>query len=317
MRSCDRNLSHSMMVLPAYRRGRRSFRVSLSGGDTGEDLTGDEGDGGLPAGEDSCCDCPPGELREEQVLAWPRGGDGGEGDGGSPGAGRSKNAVECHWARSWEAFLTAAPGRAGGSLEGSLEAVRLPQFLEGDGDLLALDLYWRQVGGCGHLERQVKMGQDVPKGWAAGVLDSSDWHVMPFVGSDGPRSMIRARLSITDEEGSSIPVAFGVVAGDVDLLLGVEGMLNSRAVEEFVSHGDGGEEGEVRQEPKPRVREDKYHPLKAGGVQLDLTEAMGRLCALVRAQLVRAQHADAAPGAGESERLCQRSPSCAVHCRPI
>ncbi|KAF9798188.1 hypothetical protein IEO21_10773 [Rhodonia placenta] len=37
---------------------------------------------------------------------------------------------------------------------------------------------------------------------------------------------------------------------------------------------------------------------------------------LVRAQLVRAQHADAAPGAGESERLCQRSPSCAVHCRP-
>ncbi|EED82926.1 predicted protein [Postia placenta Mad-698-R] len=29
----------------------------------------------------------------------------------------------------------------------------------------------------------------------------------------------------------------------------------------------------------------------------------GRLCALVRAQLVRAQHADAAPGAGASERL--------------
>ncbi|OSX58312.1 hypothetical protein POSPLADRAFT_1153815, partial [Postia placenta MAD-698-R-SB12] len=43
----------------------------------------------------------------------------------------------------------------------------------------------------------------------------------------------------------------------------------------------------------------------------------GRLCALVRVQLVRAQHADAALGAGESERLRQRSPSCAVHCRPI
>ncbi|KAF9802124.1 hypothetical protein IEO21_09981 [Rhodonia placenta] len=28
-------------------------------------------------------------------------------------------------------------------------------------------------------------------------------------------------------------------------------------------------------------------------------------------------HADAAPGAGESERLCQRSLSCAAHCRPI
>ncbi|KAF9811486.1 hypothetical protein IEO21_06570 [Rhodonia placenta] len=43
----------------------------------------------------------------------------------------------------------------------------------------------------------------------------------------------------------------------------------------------------------------------------------GRLCTLVRAQLVRAQHADVAPGAGESERLCQRSPGCAVHCHPI
>ncbi|KAF9799484.1 hypothetical protein IEO21_10554 [Rhodonia placenta] len=46
-------------------------------------------------------------------------------------------------------------------------------------------------------------------------------------------------------------------------------------------------------------------------------EDKGRLCALVRAQLVRAQHADAAPGAGESSWLCQRSPSCAVHWRPI
>ncbi|KAF9809103.1 hypothetical protein IEO21_07572 [Rhodonia placenta] len=39
----------------------------------------------------------------------------------------------------------------------------------------------------------------------------------------------------------------------------------------------------------------------------------GRQCALVRAQLVRAQHADAAPGANESEWLCQWSLSCAVH----
>ncbi|KAF9800447.1 hypothetical protein IEO21_10361 [Rhodonia placenta] len=28
-------------------------------------------------------------------------------------------------------------------------------------------------------------------------------------------------------------------------------------------------------------------------------------------------HVDTAPGAGESEQLCQRSLSCAVHCRPI
>ncbi|KAF9802123.1 hypothetical protein IEO21_09980 [Rhodonia placenta] len=44
-------------------------------------------------------------------------------------------------------------------------------------------------------------------------------------------------------------------------------------------------------------------------------EDKGRLCALVRAQLVRAQHV--APGAGESERLCQQDPSCAMHCRPM
>ncbi|EED78634.1 predicted protein [Postia placenta Mad-698-R] len=40
---------------------------------------------------------------------------------------------------------------------------------------------------------------------------------------------------------------------------------------------------------------------KAGGVRLSLTEAMGRLCTLVRAQLVCAQHADAATGAVDSD----------------
>ncbi|OSX61886.1 hypothetical protein POSPLADRAFT_1144028, partial [Postia placenta MAD-698-R-SB12] len=78
------------------------------------------------------------------------------------------------------------------------------------------------------------------------------------------------------------------------------------------SHVGWGEDGE---EPRPRVREDKHRPLKcrverqgkhrlkdAGGVRLGLTKAM---------------HADAATGAGESERLCQRSPSCAMHCHPI
>ncbi|KAF9803465.1 hypothetical protein IEO21_09684 [Rhodonia placenta] len=87
------------------------------------------------------------------------------------------------------------------------------------------------------------------------MLDSSDWHVAPFFGSDGSRSAIRARLSITDEEWSFRSVALWVVAGDVDLLLGVKCMLKSRAVKEFVSHGDGGKEGSMQQEPKPRVRE--------------------------------------------------------------
>ncbi|OSX58045.1 hypothetical protein POSPLADRAFT_1155186, partial [Postia placenta MAD-698-R-SB12] len=222
-----------------------------------------------------------------------------------------KNAMECRGARPWEVFPTVAPRRAGGSLEGSLKAVRLPQFLEGDGDLLVLDLYWRQRTGVqGH--------------WGVGLVF----------------------------------IAFWVVTRDVDLLLGVEGVLKSRAVEEFVSHGSRFTWGPVlllasmQQEPKPRVREDKYRPLKCRyrrvcecffgmpavlgsfnlmsqlrverqgktrcwGCSTDLTEAMGRLCALVHAQLVRAQHADAAPGASESERLCQRSPSCAVHCHLI
>ncbi|KAF9795945.1 hypothetical protein IEO21_11050 [Rhodonia placenta] len=56
---------------------------------------------------------------------------------------------------------------------------------------------------------------------------------------------------------------------------------------------------------------------RAAEASLYTGEDEGRLCALVRAQLVCAQHADAAPGAGESEQLCQWSPSCAVHCCSI
>ncbi|EED82171.1 predicted protein [Postia placenta Mad-698-R] len=125
-----------------------------------------------------------------------------------------------------------------------------------------------------------------------------------FVSSDGPWSAIRARLPITDEERSSVSAAVWVVTRDVDLLLGVEGVLKSRAVEEFVSHVDGGRKGSMQQEPKPRVREDKYRPLKcrkAAEAGLYTGEDKGRLCALVRAQLVRAQHADAAPGAVDND----------------
>ncbi|KAF9800884.1 hypothetical protein IEO21_10267 [Rhodonia placenta] len=84
----------------------------------------------------------------------------------------------------------------------------------------------------------------------------------PFFGSDGPWGAIRAQLSITNEEWSSGSVALWVVVGDVDLLLCVERMLESRAVEEFVSHSDGGKEASMQQEPKPHVCEDKYRPLK-------------------------------------------------------
>ncbi|EED82923.1 predicted protein [Postia placenta Mad-698-R] len=212
-------------------------------GGAGEDITNDEGDGGLPAGGDGCCDCPPGELREERMLEWPRGGDGGGGDGGSPVAG----------------LHTTGTGVEEGTADDELA-----QEYDGVSRGSALGGAWRGRSGWdgSNMARGGSRGASVSKGWAAGVLDSSDWHVAPFVGSDGPRSTIRARLSVTDEEGSSIPIAFGVVVGDVDLLLGVEGVLDSRAVKEFVSHGDGGRKGSMQQEPSPRIREDKYRPLK-------------------------------------------------------
>ncbi|EED77616.1 predicted protein [Postia placenta Mad-698-R] len=61
----------------------------------------------------------------------------------------------------------------------------------------------------------------------------------------------------------------------------------------------GGRRGSMQQEPSPRIREDKYHPLKCRAAEASLYTGKdkGRLCALVRAQLVHAQHADAAQGA--------------------
>ncbi|OSX64736.1 hypothetical protein POSPLADRAFT_1111449, partial [Postia placenta MAD-698-R-SB12] len=55
----------------------------------------------------------------------------------------------------------------------------------------------------------------------------------------------------------------------------------------------------MQQEPRPRVRENKHRPLKCRAAEVGLYTwgDKGRLCALVRAQLVRAQRADAAPGA--------------------
>ncbi|OSX63832.1 hypothetical protein POSPLADRAFT_1137010, partial [Postia placenta MAD-698-R-SB12] len=92
---------------------------------------------------------------------------------------------------------------------------------------------------------------------------------------------------------------------DVDKVLRVE-CVNEALTGSHVGWGEDREGQEVETEV-PRAAE-------AG---LYTGEDEGRLCALVRVHLVRAQHADAAPGAGESERLCQRSPSCAAHCRPI
>ncbi|OSX57481.1 hypothetical protein POSPLADRAFT_1156597, partial [Postia placenta MAD-698-R-SB12] len=209
-----------------------------------------------------------------------------------------------------------APGRAGGSLEGSLKAV------------LGNAGAWRGRSGWdgSDVARCRSRGASVPECRAAGVLDPSDWYEVPFVNSDGPWSAIRARLPITDEERRSVFAALWVVTRDVDLILGVEGVLKSRAVEEFVSHVDGGRKGGCACYERLGVRlvlteamgqEVKTEVPRAAEAGLYTWRDKGRLCALVRAQLVCAQHADAAPGAGESERLCQRGPSCAVHCRPI
>ncbi|OSX58868.1 hypothetical protein POSPLADRAFT_1151910 [Postia placenta MAD-698-R-SB12] len=141
------------------------------------------------------------------------------------------------------------------------------------------------------------------------MLDSSDWCVASFVCSDRLRSVVRARLSVTDEERSFRSVVVWVIVQDVNLFLCVKHVLETRAVKEFISHGDGGRKG--------RCADKKQTNTKAGGVRLSLTKAMGRLCMLVCAQLVCAQHADAALGASESVRLCQRSLGCAVHCHPI
>ncbi|EED81899.1 predicted protein [Postia placenta Mad-698-R] len=200
-----------------------------------------------------------------------------------------------------------APRRAGGSLEGLLQALRLPQL--GNAGARGCGLGWDGSD----MARSRSRCASIPECGAAGVLDLSDWHVASFLGSDGPWSAIRAWLSITNEEWSFGSVALWVGAGDVELFLCVERVLESRAVEEFVSHGDGGKEGERKGKPNK----------DAGGIRLGLTKAMGqevetevpraaeaglytgedkgRLCALVRAQLVRAQHADAAPGAVDKE----------------
>ncbi|OSX63665.1 hypothetical protein POSPLADRAFT_1112229, partial [Postia placenta MAD-698-R-SB12] len=55
----------------------------------------------------------------------------------------------------------------------------------------------------------------------------------------------------------------------------------------------------MQQEPSPHVREDKYRPLNCRAAEAGLYTGgdEGRLCALVRAQLVHVQHGDAAPGA--------------------
>ncbi|OSX64526.1 hypothetical protein POSPLADRAFT_1136774, partial [Postia placenta MAD-698-R-SB12] len=92
---------------------------------------------------------------------------------------------------------------------------------------------------------------------------------------------------------------------DVDEVLGVKCVDLALAG----SHDGWGEDGEGQE-----VETEVPRAAEAG---LYTGEDKGRLCALVHAQLVRAQHADAAPGAGESERLCKWSPSCAVHCCPI
>ncbi|KAF9803893.1 hypothetical protein IEO21_09533 [Rhodonia placenta] len=153
--------------------------------------------------------------------------------------------------------------------------------------------------------------QCVSESWTFGVLDLSDWCVVSFLSGDELWSAVRTRLLVTDEERSFCPIAFWVITRDIESFPCVECMLKPRTVEEFVCHSDGREEGEMhilRKAVLVRTTQSvatwgqaTEEDLKTGGVRLILTEAMGRLYALVHAQLVRAQHADAAPGAVDND----------------
>ncbi|OSX64463.1 hypothetical protein POSPLADRAFT_1137618 [Postia placenta MAD-698-R-SB12] len=161
------------------------------------------------------------------------------------------------------------------------------------------------------------------------MLHSSDCLVAGVIFCDRLGCPVGARLLLATVD-DSLRAVWDV---DVDEVLRVECVNLALAG----SHVGWGEEGE---EPSPHIRNDKHRPLKCSGgdvcmlsmyrrgqeVETEIPRAAeaslytwgdkGRLCALVRAQLVHAQHADAAPGAGESEQLCQRNLSCAVHCCP-
>ncbi|EED77201.1 predicted protein, partial [Postia placenta Mad-698-R] len=192
------------MVLPSYRRGRRSFRVSLSGAVAVEDIIGGGGDGGRRGGGGGCGGPPLVGLRGERVRERPRGGDGGEGAGGSPEEGSR----------------TSGTADAGASTVS--EAQALAQGLEGD--LLVLDLDWRPVGEDGSWEGQ---GKNAARriGMRGCFEDRAD--VAPF------GSLYSADSPGEDESGRTVSDV------DVDEVLGVESV--NKALTR--SH-DGREEGE-------------------------------------------------------------------------
>ncbi|OSX58185.1 hypothetical protein POSPLADRAFT_1154420, partial [Postia placenta MAD-698-R-SB12] len=177
----------------------------------------------------------------------------------------------------------------------SPQAQALAQDLEGD--LLALDRdRRRQFEGDGSWGKQ---GENAARQIETrGCCGDRGARVILLDRSGCP---IGARLLLATIE-DSLRAVWDV---DVDEVLGVECVDLALAG----SHDGWGEDGKVRGQ---EVETEVPRAAEAG-----LYTGDGRLCALVRAQLVCAQHADAAPGAGESERLCQRSPSCAVRCRPI
>ncbi|OSX58544.1 hypothetical protein POSPLADRAFT_1152997, partial [Postia placenta MAD-698-R-SB12] len=164
----------------------------------------------------------------------------------------------------------------------SPQAQALAQGLEGD--LLALDLdrqgenavRWSETRGC--------CGDQV-----AGVI---------LLNRSG--CPIWARLLLAAVEGS-LRAVYDV---DVDEILRVKGMnLASTG-----SHGEWGEDGEskvgvhtTRPIGSEKGQEVETEVPRAAEAGLYTGEVKGRLCALVCAQLVRAQHADAAPGAVDND----------------
>ncbi|OSX64462.1 hypothetical protein POSPLADRAFT_1138242, partial [Postia placenta MAD-698-R-SB12] len=182
----------------------------------------------------------------------------------------------------------------------SPQAQALAQDLEGD--LLALDLdRRRQFEGDGSWGRQ---GENAARQIETrGCCGDRGARVILLDRSGCP---IGARLLLATIE-DSLRAIWDV---DVDEILGVECVdlaLTS-------SHGGWGEDGEVRVLQWPcytslrygaredtRGQEVETEVPRAAEAGLYTGEIKGRLCALVRAQLVRAQHADAAPGAVDND----------------
>ncbi|KAF9809448.1 hypothetical protein IEO21_07374 [Rhodonia placenta] len=190
-----------MTVFPSYQSGRRSLSISLSGGDAGDDIIGDGGDGERPGGGGGGCGCPLGGLRGERSL-W------------------------CKVCR--EIGISSCLTCTGNSL-GKARAGRDSTGVPRCGS--------RCVGTAGTKR----------------MLGPFDGLIVLVILLNRSRRAIRARLCLAGENES------GRTVNDVD----VDEVLGVKGVNKALTRSHDG--GSMQQEPRLRVREDKYRPLKCRG----------------------------------------------------